>query len=102
MLELGSFSKKEHLNVGKKKKKNNVDVLFCFGENSKNILLGAKDELKNKNYNINKKIKHFNEKEDLIKEIEETLNEGDVILFKASRGMNFEEVFNNVFNKHHE
>ncbi len=100
MLELGSFSNVAHFNVGKLVIKNNLDALFCYGENSKNIILGAKDELKNKNYNINKKIKHFNEKEDLIKEIKENLNEGDAILFKASRSMNFEEIFNNIFNEY--
>lgn len=100
MLELGNFSSKAHFSVGEFAMRNYVDVLFCYGDNSKNTILGAKDELKNKNHNINKKIKHFTEKKDLIKEIKETLNEGDVILFKASLGMNFEEIFNAIFNEY--
>ena len=97
MLELGKFSKKAHLSIGKFVAKNQIDILFCYGVNAKEIEIGAKTVKKDLNKQI--LIKHFNNKNKLIKSLKQTLTKNDVVLLKASRKMKFEDVFNSIFKK---
>ena len=94
MLELGDISKTEHQKIGEFAVKNNVDFLYCYGEETKEMVLGAKEEKEKQQKNCT--IKHFNTKKDLICCLKENIMAQDVILFKASLKMNFEEIFNAV------
>ncbi len=94
MLELGNVSKTEHHKIGEFAIKNNVDFLYCYGEETKEMVLGANEEKEKQQKNCT--IKHFNNKEDLICCLKKNIIAQDVILFKASRSMNFEEIFNAV------
>lgn len=96
MLELGDFSKKAHLEIGEFVAKNQIEILFCYGVNAKEIEIGAK--MVNKNLNKKILIKHFNDKNKLINCLKKTLTKKDVVLLKASRKMKFEDVFDAVFN----
>lgn len=94
MLELGDISKTEHQKIGEFAVKNNLDFLYCYGEETKEMVLGAKEEKEKQQKNCT--IKHFNTKKDLICCLKENIMAQDVILFKASLKMNFEEIFNAV------
>lgn len=94
MLELGDVSKIEHQKIGEFAVKNNVDFLYCYGEETKEMMLGANEEKEKQQKKCT--IKHFNNKKDLICCLKENIIAQDVILFKASRSMNFEEIFNAV------
>lgn len=94
MLELGDVSKIEHQKIGKFAVKNNVDFLYCYGEETKEMMLGANEEKEKQQKKCT--IKHFNNKKDLICCLKKNIIAQDVILFKASRSMNSEEIFNAV------
>lgn len=85
MLELGEKSEELHLEVGKMVARANVDMLLCYGEQAKNIKRGAIIiGMKN--------VMHFEDKESLASYIKANITRGDVIIYKASRGMRLEEV----------
>ena len=85
MLELGAISEKVHREVGKQLVENNFDTLIAYGELGKFIAAGAKDAgLKN--------IFTVETHEDAAKKILETVQNGDVVLFKASHGMHLEKI----------
>ncbi|MGQ9804965.1 MAG: UDP-N-acetylmuramoyl-tripeptide--D-alanyl-D-alanine ligase [Chlorobiales bacterium] len=86
MLELGVLSKKEHEELGKFITTLNIDMLFGFGKEIKNTVTSADVVLK----------KHFDTKNELAKMLMESLAAGDAILFKGSRGMKMETVFEEV------
>lgn len=87
MFELGDFSEKLHRDVGIEVYNNNIDKLFLIGEMAKYI--GEEAEI----HGYDKEnIFHFENKELLLNKLKEILNEGDVILFKASNGMKLFEV----------
>lgn len=90
MLELGAVSESAHYEVGKKAAENGIDAVFTYGERSLQTAKGAEDG------NIGC-VKSFLDKEELSKELIGCLKEGDVVLFKASRGMKLEEVIFAVY-----
>ena len=75
MLELGDFSQSAHEQIGKLCQEQKIDIVLTFGEMAKYI--GGK---------------HFDSKKDLAFYLKQTAKDGDVIWFKASRGMKFEEI----------
>jgi UDP-N-acetylmuramyl pentapeptide synthase len=83
MLELGKSSRKEHFEIGKLIKKMKFENLYTFGNEARNVFIGAKG-VKNNFY--------FDSKEDLTNYILNAVKKGDVIYFKGSRGMKLEEV----------
>lgn len=87
MFELGEFSEKLHREVGMEVSKNKIDLLFLIGENAKYIGEEAEKSGLNK-----KNIFYFKDKEILLNELKKNLQEGDIILFKASNGMKLFEV----------
>ncbi len=91
MLELGDFSKELHKQVGKEVAKNKVDILICMGEESKYIIEGAETE----NDNI-QEIKHFDSREEVTEYLKNIIKHGDMILFKASNGMRFYDIVEEV------
>lgn len=87
MFELGEFSKELHKNVGSEVFKNNIDILICSGENSKEIVKQANEEgLSTEN------TYYVENKEEILKKLKDICKNGDVVLFKASNGMQFYKI----------
>ena len=84
MFELGEFADEIHKNVGKIVANKKIDILICTGLKSKYIIESAQ---KSKTQCI-----YLNSKEDIIEKIAEIKKKGDVILVKASNGMKFYEI----------
>lgn len=90
MLELGSYSEKAHRDVGEYAAKMQVDMLFTYGKESEFSADSAKKAgLQN--------VFTFSDKEELAKTLLETQRQGDVISFKASRGMRLEDVIKMIY-----
>lgn len=87
MFELGHFSEELHRKVGEEVAKNQIDLLFTIGDNSKYIV----EEAEKKGMNI-KNIIYLKDKDELLEKLKNTMNEGDAILFKASNGMKLFEI----------
>ncbi len=90
MLELGSYSEKAHREVGEYAAEKSVDILFTYGKEAE---LSADSARKAGLENVNV----FSDKTLLAEKLLETLEEGDVISFKASRGMRLEEVIKKIY-----
>ena len=90
MLELGAVSKDAHYGVGKKAAENKIDALFTYGERALETAKGAKD------CGV-ADVRSFDCKQTLSKELVSYLEEGDAVLFKASRGMKLEDVIYSVY-----
>ncbi len=90
MLELGEFSSQAHYESGLQVAKNGVDMLFTFGEMSKQSVKSAKENGVNLAYS-------FDDKAMLAKELADTIKDGDTVLFKASRGMLLEEIIEAIY-----
>ena len=86
MLDLGKYSEKLHRNVGMLFKNLNFNYLYVIGDNAKYIA----DEAKK--YMNEEKIKVYNDKALLINGIKLEMTKGDLIYFKASNGMKFNEI----------
>ena len=91
MFELGDFSKELHKKVGTQVYKNNMDILICSGDNAKYIAEQAKEEGMNE-----ENIYYIPEKEKIIIVLKKLAKKGDIILFKASNGMKFYELAEEV------
>ena len=89
MLELGMVSEESHIEVGKLVGRSNVDLLLCYGEQAKDIKRGAIMVGMKHAY-------HFAQKEELADYLLRNLREGDTVIFKASRGIQLEEVIRMV------
>ncbi len=90
MLELGSYSKDAHTEVGNMVGENNVDYLFAYGTDAKYYVEGAKQSgVKNAFL--------FDDKDKLSEMLLNTASVGDAVLFKGSRGMKLEDIINTVY-----
>ena len=87
MLELGKFSKKLHENVGEEVEKNNIDILVVCGKEAKNISRKAIELGMDKS-----KVFEFNELNDVVDYLKSMLKTDDVVLVKASNGMHFNKI----------
>ena len=92
MLELGSISVEAHRNAGLIAAKNKIDVLMTYGERSQETALRAEE------CGVSL-VRSFLDKKELADALFEILEEGDVILFKASRGMALEDVINSLYER---
>ena len=91
VLELGEHAKKLHEQIGIQVVKNQIDILMTLGQNSKFIANKAVESgMKEEN------VFSFDEKEELISKIKQISNQDDIILFKASRGMELDKVVENI------
>lgn len=91
MLELGAVSKDAHYGVGTKAAENKIDAVFTYGERALETAKGAKD-------GGIADVRSFCDKNILSCELASYLEEGDAVLFKASRGMKLEDVINSLYN----
>jgi len=88
MFELGEYSDELHLEVGKLFKGTNIDILLTLGEKSKIISNEARKYISS--------INEFEKREELIKVLCNTIQEGDLIYFKAANGMKFNDIIKEV------
>ena len=86
MLELGDFSEKIHIDVGKEVY--DIDLLITVGKEAKNIADNAKLE--------RNKIFCFDNNDEAIAKIKEIIDENDLILVKASNGMKFSDIVEKI------
>ena len=87
MFELGEFSKKLHKSVGAEVCKNNIDILICSGKNSEEIINQA-----NKDGLSTESTYYVENKEEILEKLKDICENGDVVLFKASNGMQFYKI----------
>lgn len=92
MLELGDYSRQAHYSVGEMAAENKVDHLLCVGDESKYIVEGAKAKGLENAY-------LFDTKEALCDKLSDLAESGDVIIFKASRGMHLEDVISELYKR---
>lgn len=92
MLELGDYSQKAHLSVGSMVAENQIDCLLAYGTDAKYYVCAAQN-------GGCKTALYFDSKEDLANQLLEFVDSGDVVLFKASRGMKLEDVINTVYKR---
>ena len=86
MFEMGEHTEYGHRLVGKYAM-DNTDLLIAIGKDAKFMCQEAISLGFNKN-----NIHHFNTKEEAIEKIDELIQEEDVVLVKASRGMELEKI----------
>ncbi|MCX7821640.1 MAG: UDP-N-acetylmuramoyl-tripeptide--D-alanyl-D-alanine ligase [Brevinematales bacterium] len=87
MLELGKYEVKLHEELGEWiNTQKPCETIFCYGKLSKIMA----DKIKNI------KVFWFDNKEKMIEELKSFVQEGDIILFKASHSMGLEEVFDRL------
>jgi UDP-N-acetylmuramoyl-tripeptide--D-alanyl-D-alanine ligase len=89
MLELGEKSAELHSEVGKYVSEKKIDMLLTYGEQSQFTAKAVTNSFT--------ECFSFLSKEELTNKLLSVLREGDVVLFKASRGMKLEEVINNLY-----
>lgn len=90
MLELGDFSVQAHAEVGTEAAKERVDVLLTYGVQSKETAKKAGEAGV-------KTVLSYDNKKELALYLSSILHPGDVVLFKASRGMGLEDVIKIVY-----
>jgi UDP-N-acetylmuramoyl-tripeptide--D-alanyl-D-alanine ligase len=86
MLELGLEEKEFHYEIGRTINPGSIDYVFTYGELGASIAEGARTVFSSE------KVHSFQEKQSLINEIQNFINENTILLVKASRGMKMEEV----------
>lgn len=89
MYELGEYSMELHRKIGELLAGKRPDLLITCGKDAIEISNTMKKNSENPAY-------HFEDKKDAISKLKEVISEGDLIYFKASRGMRFEEIANEV------
>jgi len=90
MLELGDYAPTAHRDCGEMVAANGIDHLLAYGTSAAYYVEGAGEGVSSRLYN---------DKTALADDLMTLLEEGDVVLFKASRGMKLEDVFNNLYNR---
>ena len=84
MLELGSVSKQGHYGAGKLCAELKIDELVCLGEEAKNYKKGCDEN--------GGKSTWFDDRDKLAEYLVNIAEDSDILWFKASRGMKFEEL----------
>lgn len=92
MLELGAISEEAHKNAGLLAARNKIDVLMTYGELSQ----ATAERALECGVPV---VKSFLDKTELADTLVSFLQEGDAVLFKASRGMALEDVINNIYDR---
>ncbi len=87
MLELGKVSVDSHKKVGSLVGEFGIDILLCYGDLSSYIA----DEAVKAGV---PEVRHFDDKAELARYLCDIAKKGDIVLFKASRGMALEDAIN--------
>ena len=90
IIGLAERAEPDHKNVGAYAAKKGVDLLIAVGDDARYYAQGASGLMEEEN------IRYFPKKEDFIRIKDSLLREGDVILVKASRGMEMEKIVNEI------
>lgn len=85
MRELGQESARLHEEIGRYVAARNIDVILCVGAESERTFLGTLTS------SSDGSSCYYATQENLIANLKDTLQEGDTILVKASRGMHLEQ-----------
>ncbi len=93
MLELGSISAAAHLDIGSFAAEQGIDALYAFGEGATGYVTGAKAK--------GLAALHFGSKTELGDFLAQTARPGDIIWFKASRGIQLEETIQRYYSCSH-
>lgn len=91
MLELGEYAKELHEKIGEEIVKNKIDILITVGEEAKNIAKKA--------YELGmepKNIYTYNTIEEAVDILKEILLSKDIVLVKASNGMKFDKIVEQI------
>ncbi|MBO7357691.1 MAG: UDP-N-acetylmuramoyl-tripeptide--D-alanyl-D-alanine ligase [Lachnospiraceae bacterium] len=91
MFELGADSDKMHEEVGEYAGKSNIDKFIFVGESAKFLFKGAK-----KTAAPGTVLKHYDTVDALLENLSSETEADDNILLKASNGMNFKVILNNL------
>ncbi len=84
MADQGSFSKKNHWDIGKKAAAV-ADLLFCLGEETRPLLNAFLEE--------GKKGEVFFEKQKLFSSLRQMVKKNDIVLIKGKRSLEMDEIF---------
>lgn len=91
MFELGENAEKLHGDVGRHAAELALDVIVCVGEMSAEMAREARTANTGKS-----EIHYYPTKKDLLRELQDIVKPGDTVLVKASHGMGFEEIVENL------
>ncbi len=86
MLEMGDYAVSLHQEVGRYACEAEIDILYAVGTLARHIYEGAVDT------SSVLKVMYFHTKEEFLKNVDSLIRSEDTVLFKASRGMHFEEL----------
>lgn len=92
MFELGENEAELHRQVGSHAAEQNIDVIICIGQLSKNTADAARESV------ISSHAYHFNTKAEFLTQAKQLLKKGDTVLVKASHGMEFSELVEQLQN----
>ena len=92
MFELGEQEKEMHARVGKYAADKGVECIICAGKLERCIYEGAREAAGERKDGPAAEIFYFEDRESLLEGINQILKPGDTILIKASHGMGFEKV----------
>jgi UDP-N-acetylmuramoyl-tripeptide--D-alanyl-D-alanine ligase len=90
MFELGEETEKYHYEIGKYAGEIGVDVVVTVGDLAYNIALGARE------YLLEELVLSYANREAFLPEVQSLIRSGDVVLVKASRGMQLEEIVKEI------
>lgn len=90
MLELGEFSQKLHEKIGEEVYKNKIDILITVGKEAKNIAEQARK------CGMDEESIYITYKNSDAVDILDNIMKDDIILVKASNGMNFNEIVDEI------
>ena len=92
ILGLADRSEAVHMDAGRHAADCGVDLLIAVGNEARFYAMGARESMNHGKV----KVMYFGEKKEFIEKKDEIIKKGDVILVKASRGMEMEEIVNNI------
>lgn len=90
MLELGDMSKEAHTHLGFLVAESGVDALFACGNDAYYVLKGAEEHGFSNSF-------FSNSKDEVLKRLLSKVHDGDVVLFKGSRGIGLEYIINKLY-----
>ena len=90
MLELGTYAKEAHQQVGRMAADSKTDMLFCTGTEAEQIADAAKEAGLRETY-------FYKDRDKLAEAVKAAAVPGDCVLFKGSRGMRLEEVIKKIY-----